>query len=181
MQELEQATLGGGCFWCLEAVYQELDGVTSIVSGYAGGHVKNPSYEAVCSGTTGHAEVIQLTFDPAKVTYREILEVFFALHDPTTRDQQGNDHGPQYRSIILAHNESQTRTAHELIAELGDEKAYGAPIVTQVAPFDVFYPAELYHQNYYRQHRTQPYCAFVISPKLSKFRKKFAARAVTRD
>ena len=181
MQQLEQATLGGGCFWCLEAVYQELDGVTSIVSGYAGGHVKNPSYEAVCSGTTGHAEVIQLTFDPAKVTYREILEVFFAIHDPTTRDQQGNDHGPQYRSIVLTHNESQSRTAHDLITELGDEKAYGAPIVTEVAPLEVFYPAEPYHQNYYRQHQSQPYCAFVISPKLSKFRKKFTERTVSRD
>ncbi len=174
--QLEQATLGGGCFWCLEAVYQELDGVTSVVSGYAGGGTDSPTYEEVCSGTTGHAEVVQVTFDPSRVTYREILEVLFAIHDPTTRDRQGNDHGPQYRSIILWHDENQKRTAEELIAELTAERVYSSMIVTEIAPLDLFHSAEAYHQNYYRQHRMQPYCAFVISPKLGKFRKKFAER-----
>ena len=172
-QQLEQATLGGGCFWCLEAVYQELDGVTKIVSGYAGGHVKNPTYQAVCTGTTGHAEVTQLTFDPSRVSFREILEVFFAIHDPTTKDQQGNDFGPQYRSIILWHDESQKRVAEEVIAELTAEKAYPKPIVTEVQRLETFYAGEEYHQNYYRQHQSQPYCAFVISPKLAKFRQAF--------
>lgn len=172
----QQATLGGGCFWCLEAVYQELDGVTRIVSGYAGGHVPNPSYEAVCTGRTGHAEIVQLTFDPEKVSYREILEVFFAIHDPTTRDRQGGDVGPQYRSIILTHDDEQRRVAEQVIAELTQQRVFDAPIVTEVEPLDVFYPAEAYHQDYYRQHRAQPYCAFVISPKLAKFRKRFAGR-----
>ncbi len=175
--QAQQATLGGGCFWCLEAVYQELDGVTKIVSGYAGGHVANPTYEAVCSGRTGHAEVVQVTFDPSRVTYREILEVFFAIHDPTTPDAQGNDTGPQYRSIILWHDEEQKRVAESVIAELTAEGAYADPIITEVAPLTEFYPAELHHQDYYRQHRMQPYCAFVISPKLAKFRAKFAERA----
>lgn len=170
------ATLGGGCFWCLEAVYQELDGVTSIVSGYAGGHVPNPSYEAVCGKETGHAEVVQVTWDPAKLTYRTILEVFFAIHDPTTPDRQGNDVGPQYRSVIFTHDEEQEREARAIIAELSEEKVFGDPIVTEVQPLPVFYPAESYHQNYYRQHQRQPYCSFVISPKLAKFRKHFAPR-----
>lgn len=172
----QQATLGGGCFWCLEAVYQELEGVSRIVSGYAGGHVPNPSYEAVCSGGTGHAEVVQLTFDPEKVSYRDLLEVFFAIHDPTTKDRQGNDVGPQYRSIILTHDEEQHRVAEQVMAELAEQRALDAPIVTEVKPLEVFYPAEAYHQDYYRQHRSQPYCAFVISPKLAKFRKRFASR-----
>lgn len=175
----QQATLGGGCFWCLEAVYQELDGVTKIVSGYAGGNVPAPTYEAVCSGKTGHAEVVQLTFDPGRVTYREILEVFFAIHDPTTLDRQGNDHGPQYRSIILWHDDEQRRVAESLIRELTEARAYDAPIVTEVVPLRRFHPAEASHQDYYRQHRMQPYCAFVISPKLAKFRAKFAQRART--
>jgi peptide-methionine (S)-S-oxide reductase len=177
MQRLEKATLGGGCFWCLEAVYQELEGVTHIMPGYAGGNVVHPSYEQVCAGTTGHAEVVQLTFDSSRVSYREILEVFFAIHDPTTKDRQGNDHGPQYRSIILTHNEEQERAAEEVIAEFTADKVFDAPIVTEVVPLRQFYPAESYHQNYYRQHRTQPYCAFTISPKLAKFRKKFAEKA----
>jgi peptide-methionine (S)-S-oxide reductase len=176
-QRLEQATLGGGCFWCLEAVYQELEGVTQIVSGYAGGHSRNPTYQSVSTGLTGHAEVVQLTFDPSRVSYRDILEVFFAIHDPTTKDRQGNDYGPQYRSIILWHSESQKRAAEEVIAELTADKAYPSPIVTEVAPLEEFYPGEEYHQDYYRQHRAQPYCAFVISPKLAKFRQKFAAKA----
>lgn len=172
-----QATLGGGCFWCLEAVYQELDGVSGLVSGYAGGHVPNPSYEAVCSGTTGHAEVVQLTFDPSRVSYREILEVFFAIHDPTTPDAQGNDYGPQYRSAIFTHDAEQERLAKSLVTELTAEKVFNAPIVTEIKPLDRFYAAEPYHQDYYRQHRMQPYCAFVISPKLAKFRKRFSEKA----
>ena len=173
---MEKATLGGGCFWCLEAVYQEVDGVTSIVSGYAGGHVPSPTYEAVCTGTTGHAEVVQLEFDPAKVSYKEILEVFFAIHDPTTMNRQGNDSGPQYRSAIFWHDESQRETARQVIAALTAEQAFVDPIVTEVTKLETFYPAEKYHQDYYRRNTAQPYCAFVISPKLAKYRKRFAKK-----
>lgn len=173
---MEKATLGGGCFWCLEAVYQELEGVTQIVSGYAGGHVVNPTYEAVCGKKTGHAEVVQLTFDPAVVGYRDILEVFFAIHDPTTRDRQGNDVGPQYRSVIFTHSDEQAIIARELIARLNTAHVFDAPIVTEVLPVPAFYPAESYHQDYYRQNRMQPYCTFVVSPKVAKFRQKFASR-----
>lgn len=176
--QVEQATLGGGCFWCLEAVYQEVEGVTGIVSGYAGGRVPNPSYEAVCSGVTGHAEVVQLTFDAAKVTYREILETFFAIHDPTTKDRQGNDHGPQYRSAIFWHDEAQRATARSVIEELTRERVFADPIVTEVSRLDRFWPAEAYHQDYYRTHTAQPYCQFVIAPKLAKYRKR--ARRVER-
>lgn len=176
MNRVETATLGGGCFWCLEAVYQELEGVTQIVSGYAGGHVVDPSYEEVCGKQTGHAEVVQVTFEPARVSYREVLEVFFTIHDPTTPNRQGNDVGPQYRSVIFYHDEAQRATAQAIIAELGSDGTFPAPIVTEVLPLPVFYPAEGYHQDYYRQHSSQPYCAFVISPKLAKFRAKFAAR-----
>lgn len=168
------ATLGGGCFWCLEAVYQEVDGVTAIVSGYAGGHVANPTYEQVCDKKTGHAEVVQLTYDPARVSYRALLEVFFAIHDPTTPDQQGNDIGPQYRSVIFTHDDEQAREARAIIDELATEQVFPSPIVTEVRPLPVFYPAEAYHQDYFRQHARQPYCAFVIAPKLAKFRKRFA-------
>jgi peptide-methionine (S)-S-oxide reductase len=171
------ATLGGGCFWCLEAVYQEVDGVTRIVSGYAGGHVPNPTYEQVCGKQTGHAEVVQVTFDPAKLPYRQVLETFFAIHDPTTPNRQGNDVGPQYRSVIFYHDDAQRATASAIIAELTAEHAFDAPIVTEVLPLPAFYPAEDYHQNYYRQHTSQPYCTFVISPKLAKFRKGLAGRA----
>jgi peptide-methionine (S)-S-oxide reductase len=174
---MEKATLGGGCFWCLEAVYQEVDGVSKIVSGYAGGHVPNPSYEAVCTGTTGHAEVVQLEFDPAKVSYKELLEVFFAIHDPTTLNRQGNDSGPQYRSAIFWHDEKQKDTARQVIAAFTADKAFGDPIVTEVTQLDRFWPAETYHQDYYRRNTAQPYCTFVISPKLAKFRKKFAKKA----
>jgi peptide-methionine (S)-S-oxide reductase len=174
---MEKATLGGGCFWCLEAVYQEVDGVSKIVSGYAGGHVPNPSYEAVCTGTTGHAEVVQLEFDPAKVSYKELLEVFFAIHDPTTLNRQGNDSGPQYRSAIFWHDEKQRDTAREVVAAFTADKAFGDPIVTEVTQLDRFWPAETYHQDYYRRNTAQPYCTFVISPKLAKFRKKFAKKA----
>lgn len=172
----DKAILGGGCFWCLEAVYQELDGVESIVSGYAGGHVPNPTYEQVCSKTTGHAEVVQLTYDPARLSYADVLAVFFATHDPTTPDRQGNDVGPQYRSVIFHQSADQERVARETIAQLTADAVFPDPIVTQIAPLDVFYPAEASHQNYYRLHSTQPYCSFVISPKVAKMRKQFAAR-----
>ncbi len=172
--ETRTATLGGGCFWCLEAVYQELDGVTGIVSGYAGGHVANPTYEEVCGKKTGHAEVVQLSYDPQRVSYRTLLEVFFAIHDPTTPNRQGNDVGPQYRSVIFTHDDEQARDAAALIAELTSEQVFPAPIVTEVAALPVFYPGEAHHQNYFRQHSSQPYCAFVIAPKLAKFRKHFA-------
>ena len=175
--ETKRATLGGGCFWCLEAVYQEVDGVSGIVSGYAGGHVPNPTYEQVCGKKTGHAEVVQLEYDPARVSYRTLLEVFFAIHDPTTPDRQGNDVGPQYRSAIFTHDEAQADEARAIIAELTAERVFDAPIVTEVAPLPIFYPAEAYHQDYYRQHTRQPYCAFVIAPKLSKYRQHFSKRA----
>lgn len=172
----EVATLGGGCFWCLEAVYQELDGVSKIVSGYAGGHVRNPTYEEVCGKHTGHAEVVQVTFDPDKLTYRDILEVFFTIHDPTTENRQGNDVGPQYRSVIFTHDDMQKATADAIIAEFTAEKVFDDPIVTQVSPLPAFYAAEDYHQDYYRQHSSQPYCSFVISPKLAKFRKAYGEK-----
>lgn len=170
------ATLGGGCFWCLEAVYQQLDGVERVVSGYAGGHVENPTYEQVCGKKTGHAEVVQVTFDPSRVSYRDVLEVFFSIHDPTTKDRQGNDVGPQYRSVIFYHDEEQRMTAEALIAELTAEHAFDSPIVTEIKPLDRFYIAEQYHQNYFAQNSSQSYCAYVISPKLTKFRQKFAER-----
>ncbi|MEO6445031.1 MAG: peptide-methionine (S)-S-oxide reductase MsrA [Gemmatimonadaceae bacterium] len=177
MNPTNLATLGGGCFWCLEAVYQEVDGVTGIVSGYSGGHVPNPTYEQVCGKKTGHAEVVQLTYDPARVSYRTLLEIFFAIHDPTTPNAQGNDIGPQYRSVIYTHDEEQAREAQGIVAELTAERVFEQPIVTEVAPLDVFYPGEAYHQNYFRQHSEQPYCAYVISPKLTKFRKHFGSKA----
>lgn len=176
--ETRIATLGGGCFWCLEAVYQELDGVTGIASGYAGGHVVNPTYEEVCGKKTGHAEVVQVSFDPERVSYRTLLEVFFAIHDPTTPNRQGNDVGPQYRSVIFTHDDEQARDAAAIIAELTSEQVFPAPIVTEVAPLPMFYPGEAYHQNYFRQHGSQPYCAFVIAPKLAKFRQHFAKGSV---
>lgn len=173
---MEIATLAGGCFWCLEAVYQEMEGVTSVESGYMGGKVDNPTYEQVCAGTTGHAEVVQIHFDPDVTLYREILEVFFAIHDPTTRNRQGNDVGTQYRSAIFYHNDTQRTVAQKLITELTAEGAFQAPIVTEVEPASTFYKAEEYHQEYFRNHPRQPYCSFVVAPKLSKFREKFAAK-----
>lgn len=170
------ATLGGGCFWCLEAVYQEVDGVERVESGYAGGHVEDPSYRAVCTGTTGHAEVVRLHFDPQAVSYRELLEIFFAVHDPTTPGRQGADVGPQYRSIILYETPEQRATAEALIEELDSEDLFGARIVTELEPLERFWPAEDYHQDYYRQNRGQPYCRAVIDPKLAEFRKRFAER-----
>ncbi len=170
----ETATLGGGCFWCLEAVYQELKGVQQVESGYTGGHVPNPTYEQVCDGTTGHAEVVRLSFDPDVVSYREILEVFFTIHDPTTLNRQGNDVGTQYRSAIYTHSSQQQETARQVIAEMAN--VWDAPIVTEVSPVGAYYKAEDYHQNYFKQHPLQGYCAFVVAPKVAKFRKIFAEK-----
>jgi len=172
----EIATLGGGCFWCTEAVFDQLDGVTDVVSGYAGGHVPNPTYRQVCDGNTGHAEVVQVRFDPSKLSYRELLEVFFNTHDPTTLNRQGNDVGPQYRSVIFTHSEEQERVARELIKELNESGVWRDPIVTEVTPFSNFYPAEDYHQEYFANNSRQPYCQYVVAPKVAKFRKQYAAR-----
>jgi peptide-methionine (S)-S-oxide reductase len=169
----EVATLGGGCFWCLEAVYDELKGVERVVSGYAGGHVRNPSYDQVCSGTTGHAEVTQITFDPRVISYGDLLDVFFTIHDPTTLNRQGNDVGPQYRSIILYYSPEQKATAERKIAELRATHTWDGPIVTQIEPITDFYPAESYHQDYYQNNKFQPYCMFVVRPKVAKARKMF--------
>ena len=174
--QTETATLGGGCFWCLEAVFRELDGVESVRSGYAGGHVPDPSYRQVCGGGTGHAEVVQVRFDPARLSFGELLEVFFAIHDPTTPDRQGADVGPQYRSIVLHHSEAQRQTALETIRRLEAEGAYPAPVVTEVKPFEAFYPAEVEHEEYYRRNPRAPYCQVVIAPKLARFRERFPDR-----
>ena len=171
--KLETATLAGGCFWCLEAVFDELRGVESVESGYAGGQKENPSYREVCNGTTGHAEVVQVKFDPAVLSYKDLLNVFFAIHDPTTLNRQGADVGTQYRSAIFHHDKAQKRTAEELIAELNAQHIWDKPIVTQVAPFDKFYVAEDYHQEYFANNPLQPYCMAVVAPKVSKFRKHF--------
>jgi peptide-methionine (S)-S-oxide reductase len=173
---METATLGGGCFWCLEAVYDEMEGVTSVESGYMGGHLDKPDYHAVCTGKTGHVEVVRVTFDPAVTSYREILEVFFAIHDPTSMDRQGNDAGTQYRSAIFTHSDAQKETALQLIAELDGAGISRRPVVTQVRPATTFYEAEDYHQEYFKKNPDQGYCSFVVAPKLKKFREKFAAR-----
>lgn len=170
----ETATLGGGCFWCTEAVYQDLNGVLRVESGYSGGHAANPSYEQVCEGNTGHAEVIKVTFDPEVVSYREILEIFFTIHDPTTPNRQGNDVGTQYRSVIFYHSPQQKEIAKQVIAEMAN--VWDAPIVTELSPEAPYYKAEDYHQNYFRQHPLQGYCAFVVAPKVAKFRKTYADR-----
>ena len=172
----ELATLAGGCFWCLEAVYKELRGVSRVVSGYAGGHVESPTYREVCDGTTGHAEVVQVTFDPSAVSYKELLEVFFTIHDPTTLNRQGADVGTQYRSAVFYHTPEQREAAEQVIAEMTAARVWDAPIVTEVAPLDKFYPAEDYHQNYFEKNPTQPYCSAVVAPKVSKFRKLFLDR-----
>ncbi|WP_448336014.1 peptide-methionine (S)-S-oxide reductase MsrA [Bellilinea sp.] len=174
--KLEVATLGGGCFWCLEPIFAHLQGVEDAVVGYAGGKTPTPSYEQVCTGLTGHAEVVQVTFNPAVISFREILEVFFSVHDPTTRNRQGADVGTQYRSIILYHNEQQRQIAESLIAELNQKGIWQKPIVTEVAPFTAFYPAEEYHQEYFEKNPYAGYCQVVIQPKVSKFRKQFAER-----
>ena len=172
----EVATLAGGCFWCLDAVFRGLKGVEQVVSGYAGGTVPNPSYEAVCTGRTGHAEVVQVTFDPAVLSYRDLVEVFFGIHDPTTLNRQGADVGTQYRSAIYYHNPEQERTAREVIAELERDQVFDSPIITEVAPFSAFFPAEEYHQDYFRRNPGQGYCRAVIAPKVAKFRKEHLER-----
>jgi peptide-methionine (S)-S-oxide reductase len=169
----EIATLAGGCFWCLEAVFDELKGVASVESGYMGGRIENPTYEQVCSGDTGHAEVVRLTFDPNVVSFREILEVFFVIHDPTTRDRQGNDVGTQYRSAIFYHSAEQKSAAEQVIANLNSARIYDDPIVTEVVAASKFYVAEDYHQEYFQHNPGQPYCAYVVRPKVAKFRKHF--------
>lgn len=169
----EVATLAGGCFWCLEAVYVELRGVEKVVSGYAGGHVKNPTYREVCNGTTGHAEVVQITFDPAVVSFRDLLRIFFTIHDPTTLNRQGNDVGTQYRSAIFYHDETQKQVAVEVIDELTLQRVWPNPIVTEVVPLEKFYPAEAYHQDYFANNAMQPYCQVIVAPKVAKFRKQY--------
>jgi peptide-methionine (S)-S-oxide reductase len=168
----EVAILGGGCFWCVEAVYLEVRGVTRVESGYMGGHVPNPTYEQVCGAGTGHAEVVRLEFDPDVISYRDVLQIFFTIHDPTTQDRQGNDVGPQYRSVIFFENPEQEATARQVMAEMAS--VWDAPIVTQLVPVETWYKAEEYHQNYYAQHPMQGYCAFVVAPKVAKFRKTFS-------
>lgn len=172
VSQFEPATLGGGCFWCLEAVYRDVKGVERVVSGYSGGHVPDPTYEQVCTGETGHAEVVQLTFDPDVVSFRELLEIFFTIHDPTTLNRQGADVGTQYRSIILYHSLAQRETALKVIEEIERAKIWDDPIVTQVKPFERFYPAEEYHVNYFERNPNQPYCRLVIAPKVQAFRRK---------
>lgn len=173
------ATLGGGCFWCLEAALVQLAGVESIVSGYAGGRMLNPDYRSVCGGDTGHVEVVQIRFDPTVIDYRGLLQAFFAIHDPTTRDRQGHDVGSQYRSVIFAHDAGQERMARDLIAELDAAKIWPAPIVTAVSPAPTFWPAEDHHQNYYANNPEQSYCQFVVAPKAAKLRKLFAGKLKT--
>ncbi len=172
---MEMATIGGGCFWCTEAVYQQLIGVEKVVSGYSGGRRPDPTYEQICEGNTGHAEVIRIQFDSTIVNYRDILEIFFTIHDPTTLNRQGNDVGTQYRSVIYTHSAEQMATAREVIAAMAH--VWDAPIVTELQEAPVFYPAEEYHQNYFLNHPMQSYCAFVVAPKVSKFRQVFASRA----
>jgi len=175
----EVATLAGGCFWCLEAVYDQIRGVDSVESGYIGGSVEDPTYEAVCGGHTGHAEAVRVTFDPHAISYRELLEIFFVIHDPTTLNRQGNDVGTQYRSAIFYHTAAQQRTAEELIKTFNQEKLYPAPIVTQLVPATRWYEAEAYHQEYFVRNPLQGYCQFVVGPKVAKLRKQFAARLKT--
>jgi len=175
-EQTEQATLAGGCFWCLEAVYTELRGIERVISGYAGGAMVNPSYEQVCSGRTGHAEVVQVTFDPSTISFREILDVFFTIHDPTTPNRQGNDVGTQYRSAIFYQSPEQEQTAREVIAQLEKDGLWRDKIVTEVTPLEKFYPAEAYHQDYFARNPYQPYCQIVIAPKVAKARQKYLAR-----
>ena len=172
----EVATLAGGCFWCIEAVYQEIDGVESVVPGYTGGSSINPTYEQVSTGKSGHAEAVQVTFDPAKISYREILEIFFSVHDPTTLDRQGEDVGTQYRSAIFYHSDNQKTISQEVMKELNKARLWERPMVTQVAPISKFYPAEDYHRDYFKKHPEQAYCQAVISPKVNKLRRQWAKR-----
>ena len=170
------ATLAGGCFWCLEAVYVELEGVEKVVSGYAGGAIPNPSYEQVCSGRTGHAEIVQVTFDPGVVTYEDLLGVFFTIHDPTTLNRQGNDVGTQYRSAIFYHDDEQKAAAEQSIREITEARIWSRPIVTEIVPLTDFYPAEAYHQDYFKNNPYQPYCQVVVAPKVAKFRQQYFSR-----
>ena len=172
----ETATLGGGCFWCMEAVYDDLEGVLDVVSGYCGGHAADPDYQSVCEGNTGHAEVVQVTFDPRIITYIEILEVFFSIHDPTTLNRQGNDTGTQYRSAIFYHDEGQKISVEQVMADLISQKIWAAPIVTEVTALKDFYPAEEYHQEYFKRNPYQGYCQVVVGPKVANFRNKYAHR-----
>ena len=171
---LQKATVGGGCFWCLEAVYQQVRGVVGVESGYAGGQTLNPDYDSVCTGQTGHAEVVLIEFDADVLTYQKILEIFFAIHDSTTLNRQGNDIGSQYRSVIYAHDQEQRMIAQNIIEQLTQENIFDQPIVTELADLPIYYRAEDYHQNYFNNHPDQGYCAFVVSPKVSKFRKQFS-------
>jgi peptide-methionine (S)-S-oxide reductase len=172
----ELATLGGGCFWCLEAVYLRVEGVHGVRSGYAGGARPNPTYQQVCSGATGHAEVVEVAFDPDVIPYEEVLEIFFAIHDPTTPNRQGADVGTQYRSVIFHHSERQREVAERLVRELNAQGIWDAPIVTEIEPLETFWPAEDHHQDYFRRNPTQPYCQVVVAPKVAKFRRRFAHR-----
>ena len=173
---LEVATLAGGCFWCIEAVFREVDGIENVVSGYTGGTTANPTYQQVCTGKTGHVEAAQVSFNTSKISYREILEIFFSIHDPTTLNKQGADMGTQYRSVIFYHNNHQKTVAEEVITELDKSHQWQKPIVTQIVPLDKFYPAEDYHQEYLSRHPEQAYCQIVVSPKVNKFRKQWAKR-----
>jgi methionine-S-sulfoxide reductase len=170
---LETSTLGGGCFWCTEAIYKSLKGVTEVLPGYSGGVSENPTYQEVCTGNTGHAEVIQITFDNQRITFDEILEIFFKVHDPTTLNRQGNDIGTQYRSVIFYHTDAQKISAERLIAQINHSAVHPDPVVTEVSPFKTFYPAEDYHQNYFERNKNQPYCSFVVAPKVEKFKKMY--------
>ena len=174
--KLETATLAAGCFWCVEAIFDDLKGVEDVVSGYSGGHTDNPTYKEVCNETTGHAEVVQIRFDPEKLTFADLLRVYFTVHDPTTLNRQGNDIGSSYRSAIFYHSEDQRQTAEDVIAEITAEGIYANPIVTEVAPFDKFWPAEDYHQEYFANNPNQPYCSAVVAPKVAKFRQKFVSK-----
>lgn len=176
MADLQTATFGGGCFWCTEAVFLELRGVQHVESGYAGGHVANPTYEQVCTKKTGHAEVIQISYDPDVISYEDLLEIFFQTHDPTTKDRQGNDVGPQYRSAIFYHNDQQKNAAESFMARLNESGAFPAPIVTELTEINNYYPAENYHQDYLANNPSNPYCAMVVRPKVDKFRKQFASK-----
>ncbi|GAA0372227.1 peptide-methionine (S)-S-oxide reductase MsrA [Bowmanella denitrificans] len=175
-KNIQQATLAGGCFWCIESAFNSLNGIESAFSGYAGGHLDNPSYKAVCEGTTGHAEVVRVNFDAEQISYREVLEIFFALHDPTQLNRQGNDIGPQYRSAVFYHDELQKQQAEQLIGELAEQQVWPDPIVTEVTALNNYYQAEDYHQDYFRNNPQNQYCNVVVAPKLAKFRQKFASR-----
>lgn len=176
MNNLEKATFGAGCFWCVEAVFQRIRGVESVASGYTGGKVENPTYKQICTGNTGHAEVIQISFNPEQISYKELLEVFWSSHDPTTLNRQGNDSGTQYRSVIYYHDENQKQIAEESMKKANQSGEFSDPIVTELSPLETFYPAEDYHQNYYNENSYQPYCAFVISPKIKKLQKNYAEK-----